>query len=349
MRRLAPRWNLLDRPGGHKQHTEPVALGGGIAIAAALIGSLVGGFLILNVVQSFRPGWLGFLPNRLADYIPGLLGRMPMALGIGSGALILHILGVFDDKKNLGWLTKLAVQFAVAAATTLLLNLRLMTFLDEFPAGKAISIFITILWIVVITNAFNFLDNMDGLCAGVAAITAAIFGVSAIRAGQLFVPMLAFLMVGVMVGYLFHNFPPARIFMGDAGSLVIGYFMAILTILTTFWDQGIQRQPYGLLVPFVVLAVPLYDSASVVWIRLRLGVSPFHGDRRHFSHRLVQRGMSPRNAVLAIYLATGATSLGAALLPGADWTTACLILAQSLCVVLIIAVLEEIHSNEQSP
>jgi len=120
----------------------------------------------------------------------------------------------------------------------------------------------------------------------------------------------------------------------------VGYFLGVLTVLTTYYDPDKALSPYGVLAPGVVLAVPLYDVASVVWVRIRAGDSPFHGDRRHFSHRLIRRGMSPRAAVLTIYLATAATSLAAMLLPHADWPTACMILVQTLCVVLMIAVLE---------
>ena len=108
-----------------------------------------------------------------------------------------------------------------------------------------------------------------------------------------------------------------------------------------FWDAAQQHRPIGLLVPILALAVPLYDSISVIFLRLRQGVSPMRGDQRHFSHRLVQRGLRPRNAVLTIYLATLATGLSATLLPDASWPTACLILAQCACVVGIIAILEQ--------
>jgi UDP-GlcNAc:undecaprenyl-phosphate GlcNAc-1-phosphate transferase len=146
--------------------------------------------------------------------------------------------------------------------------------------------------------------------------------------------------VGTLVGFLPFNFSPARIFMGDAGSLVIGYLMALLPILVTFYDPGQHDKPFGLLVPLLVLAVPLYDVVSVVTHRLRAGHSPLKGDRRHFSHRLVHRGMTTRGAVCTIYLATAATGLPAILLPHLDWPGAILLVAQCLCVLTIIAILE---------
>jgi len=128
--------------------------------------------------------------------------------------------------------------------------------------------------------------------------------------------------------------------MGDAGSLVIGYLLSVVTILTTYYDPGMQLKPLGMIVPLLVLAVPLYDVTSVVILRSRLGESPFKGDRRHFSHRLVRRGLSPRGAVLTIYLATAATGLPAIALARVDWTTAILLLVQCACVVAMIAILE---------
>ena len=128
--------------------------------------------------------------------------------------------------------------------------------------------------------------------------------------------------------------------MGDAGSLVIVYLMSVLTIFTTFYDPEQNLTPLGVIVPLVVLAVPLYDVISVVIHRLRAGDSPFRGDWRHFSHRLVKRGMTPRGAVLTIYLATAATGLPAIVLPRVGWTFACLLLVQCFCVVAMIAILE---------
>lgn len=340
-RTYAMRRSFIDRPGGRKTHTQPVALGGGIAITMAIVGPVVLGFLfvLLTSRDGPAPEWL---PEFVRQHIPGVLSRSRTAAGIVAGALLLHGLGIIDDKKHLGPWTKLVVQIAVAALVTLGFGVRLLSVLGDLPSAV-----VTILWIVLITNAFNFLDNMDGLCAGVAGITATIFGAAAIQVGQIFVPALAFLVAGAMLGYLWYNFPPAKIFMGDSGSLVIGYFMAIITILPTYWDSGLRDEPVGLLIPFVVLAVPLYDTASVVIIRLRRGVSPFRGDQRHFSHRLVQRGMKPRNAVLTIYLATAATGCGAVLLPNASWFGASAIVVQCVCVVVMIAILEQVgpHAN----
>ncbi|RPI60572.1 MAG: undecaprenyl/decaprenyl-phosphate alpha-N-acetylglucosaminyl 1-phosphate transferase, partial [Planctomycetaceae bacterium] len=135
-----------------------------------------------------------------------------------------------------------------------------------------------------------------------------------------------------------YNFPPAKIFMGDAGSLVIGYMLGVLTCLTTYVGPGLHY--YGALVPLVLLAVPLYDTASVIIIRLRERRNPMVGDRRHFSHRLVKRGMSVRSAVLTIYMCTVATAVAATFLPRADMFSAILIFVQTIAILLVIAFME---------
>ncbi|MFQ6048306.1 MAG: MraY family glycosyltransferase [Phycisphaerae bacterium] len=333
---------FLDRPGGYKQHGRAVALGGGIAVVAALfapiLAALVGAWVLHQVAV---PGTLVGLAERLVGQgrfyplLGGLAGKTGACLGLLAGAAVLHVLGLIDDHRPLGAGVKLAVQTAVAASLVVGLQIRAAEFL-----GPQFASIVTIVWLVVIINAINFLDHTDGLAAGVGIIAAAILAVTAIRSGQVFVPVLSWMLVGALAGFLPYNFPPASIFLGDAGSLVVGYVLGVLTVLTTYYDPALQRQPSGFFLPLVVLAVPLYDTAAVMWQRRRSGASLLAGDRRHFSHRLVARGMQPRAAVLTIWLATAATALPAALLPQAGWAAAELIFTQCLCVLLIIAVLE---------
>lgn len=338
VRSVTRRIGFVDHPGGHKQHAAPVALGGGIAIAATILLFLVGGttaawFLRHN---SPLPDWL---PNLVLTHISGIASKLPVVLAVSGGILMLHIVGLIDDRKPLGWKAKLTVQLLVAILVAWPGGIRAVELL---PAPW--SIVLTVFWIVLITNAFNFLDNMDGLSAGVAAIACAIFAVASAAGGQIFVPVMAWVGAGACLGFLMFNFHPATVFMGDAGSLVIGFFLAVLTILTTYYDSALDPTPLGVIVPLMVLAVPLYDVTSVVTHRLRAGHSPFHADRRHFSHRLITRGMTVRGTALTIYLATAATGLPAIILPHLDWPAAILILLQCLCVVAIIAILESTRS-----
>jgi UDP-GlcNAc:undecaprenyl-phosphate/decaprenyl-phosphate GlcNAc-1-phosphate transferase len=191
---------------------------------------------------------------------------------------------------------------------------------------------------VGLTNAFNMLDNMDGLAASVGLIAAILFSAGQIAVGTLFAPAVLLIVVGALSGFLMHNFPRARLYMGDAGSNFLGFLLGSMTVVGTFTRDFYS--PYSVLAPLLVMAVPLYDMTSVVLIRLREGRSPFQGDRRHFSHRLVARGLTPFQAVLTIDLVTLAGGLGALLLHRLDGTGACVVLAQTLCLLGVVAILE---------
>jgi UDP-GlcNAc:undecaprenyl-phosphate GlcNAc-1-phosphate transferase len=333
VKRWALRMGFVDRPGGHKQHESPIALGGGIAIFVSATLPLILGALAARWLGSAEPP--EWLPDFIRPHLEGLSSKLGTLLSITTGAFVLHVLGLIDDRKALGPGIKLLIQTAVALAIVVICRIRAVEAL-----GPVVSTTVTVFWIVFIINAFNFLDNMDGLSAGVAAIAASIFACSATQTGQIFVPIMAWVLVGTLLGFLMFNFAPASVFMGDAGSMVVGYLLAILTILTTYYDPHQGLAPVGVLVPLIVLAVPLYDVISVTIHRLRAGESPFRGDQRHFSHRLVRRGMSVRAAVCTIYLATGATGISAIIVPRVDWSFAMLLFTQCCFVVLIIAILE---------
>jgi UDP-GlcNAc:undecaprenyl-phosphate/decaprenyl-phosphate GlcNAc-1-phosphate transferase len=341
---LVRRWALtqgfVDRPRGegHKEHSRPTAFGGGIAITAGILMPMLLALAVSRLILGGHVGGLGFLDNWAPlwpQWLGGVKEKSREALAIILGAIILHVLGLVDDHRPLSARFKSGVQFAVALLLTAWAGVR-----SAEALGPVASVILTTCWIVVLTNAFNFMDNMDGLSAGVAALAAVMLAVSALVAGQIFVPCLLMLVAGSALGFLIWNFPPASIFMGDAGSLVLGYMLAVCSVLTTFYEPRMGRTPFGVFVPLLVFAIPLYDMASVVIQRLRLGVSVFRGDRRHFSHRLVRRGLTPTAAVLTIYLATLATALPAILLPLHGWPVAILIFTQCLCVVAIIAILE---------
>jgi UDP-GlcNAc:undecaprenyl-phosphate GlcNAc-1-phosphate transferase len=252
------------------------------------------------------------------------------------------LLGLADDRRGLDWRLRLGVQTAVAL-TLVCLGWRLSLFLDVPWLTGALSV----LWIVGLVNSFNMLDNMDGLSAGVAAIAAAMLAVVMLTTPrpdnnqpQLFVAGLLLVIVGSLLGFLWHNRPPARLFMGDAGSYLVGYLLAMATLTATF--AGGHLPKHAILAPLCVLAVPLYDTASVVWIRLRSGRSPFVGDKSHFSHRLVELGMTRPQAVLTIYLTTATCGLGALLLHQVDTAGAVVVLLLVACILLIVAILETV-------
>lgn len=184
---------------------------------------------------------------------------------------------------------------------------------------------------------------MDGLAAGVAAIAGVALLAASAGMGQVFVPAWLCVLVGALLGFLVHNFPPASIFMGDAGSLVVGYMLAVLSCLTTYTTgrQDAVEILYGVLAPVLMMAIPLYDTLSVMVIRIAEGRNPMIGDNRHFSHRLQRRGMSKRRTVLTIYLCTASTAIAASLLPHVETALAAImIVAQVVFILLIIALLE---------
>jgi len=330
---LARRIGWLDRPGAHKSHTAAVPYGGGVAIFLAAWVPLLAVVLLLKVVSAGELSQL--LGDGFRPYLGGLQQRSGQALVILLGGAILHALGIVDDVRPLAAVPKLLVILGVSLLVTLYGRL-----LVGLMWGTTISTILTVAWFVIIINAFNFLDNMDGLSAGVAWICLLFFGVCGLMAGQVFVPALAAVFAGAILGFWFFNFPPARLFMGDAGSLVVGYMLAVVSVMTTYYQSGAGAPPYALAMPLVVLAIPLYDFLTVVTIRIAEGRNPMRGDQRHFSHRLVDRGLSRRQAVLTIYLATATTGLAATLLPDADLRQTVTVAVIVFMVLSIVAILE---------
>jgi UDP-GlcNAc:undecaprenyl-phosphate GlcNAc-1-phosphate transferase len=346
MRRMSPRFGLVDKPGHRKVHATPTPLGGGIAIWLGLAAPLAVGQSLLWSLEAAGDGYLIAgrwpLPAVLATHVGGLLKQSPkLWIMLGAGT-VLMLLGLADDRWGLDWRLRIATQAAVALAVVSYWHgWRITLFVDQPWLTLAISV----CWIVGLVNSFNMLDNMDGLSAGVGAIAAIVLAAVLLSTPnpvthqpQLFVSGFLILLVGSLAGFLWHNRPPARLFMGDAGSYLIGYCLAMATSMATF--TGGDLPTHAILTPLCVLAVPLYDTITVVWIRLREGRSPFEGDKNHFSHRLVDMGMTKGQAVLTIYLTTATCGLGALLLHEVDEFGAWMILLLIGCVLTLIAVLE---------
>jgi UDP-GlcNAc:undecaprenyl-phosphate GlcNAc-1-phosphate transferase len=286
-----------------------------------------------------------FLQGRVAhlnDYWSGMRERTPLALGMLLAAAVMHVMGLIDDRRALGPYSKLIVQLATITALVVFLpELRILS-----AIGQVGSAALTILWIAAITNAFNFLDNMDGLSSGVAAVCTAAFLIAtlSIAPPQLFVAAALALLLGALLGFLCFNFNPASIFMGDSGSLVIGLLLGMLTVRTTYLQPGqnLGAGWYEVFAPVIVLAVPLYDLVVVSLIRLTRGHSPFKGDTNHFSLRLVARGMSKRTAVLCLYLISAATAVAAIILPHVPNSfTAVLVFVQTVLILGVVMLLEQ--------
>ena len=284
------RTNLVDDPGHRKIHDAPVPLAGGFAVLTGILLPLAIGAGLLKI---------GIVPFTSAHAILHGLDRRAFELVIlASGAVMITALGWLDDRHELKALPKFGGQLLVAVAVAVA-SKRITLFVHS----EVFSYAITILWVLTIINAFNFMDNMNGLCAGVGAIGALFFAIIAAADGEYLVAVTGFLMCGALAGFLPWNFPNARSFLGDAGSHLVGYLLAVMAILPHFYSKQ-NPHPLAVLSPLLVLAVPLLDLAQVTVLRT-LNKKPFWiGDTNHVSHRLVRRGMSRTRAVLLLWLAT---------------------------------------------
>lgn len=338
-----------------KMESRRVPNTGGVAIFATLV-TLIGTPLLAVALLDDQTLADGF-GTSIAEHIPGARDRIPDACVLLGALALLHTMGLIDDRRPMRALPKLAIMLAAALTVVWGTDTRLLELLDTHAGGAWAGILVTVLWFVVITNAFNFLDNMDGLSAGVGAICGSVLLALAFWGGQWFVAATLATLVGSLLGFLAFNFPllgrrPASIFMGDGGSLIVGFLLAFASVRLTYYiDPELSASARGVLpdasarwhalfVPLVAMTIPLYDFCSVTLIRLSQGKSPMVGDLQHFSHRLVKRGMSKRTAVLVIWGLTGITGIGALCLPRVDEQLAILIGVQTALVVLVLALSE---------
>lgn len=301
--RVAIRAHVLDHPRDYKVQESPVPYLGGVAIVVSFTSVVLAAALV-------RPPVSGF-------------GELAVILG---AACLLALVGLVDDLRGLGPFIRLGVQ--ITAVVIVLLNTDVSVQL--FDGGGLIDSILTVLWIAGITNAFNLLDNMDGLSAGIATIAAAWIGLIAALHGQFLVAALGFAVAGCAVGFLRHNFHPARIYMGDAGSLFLGFLLGVMTIRLRF-DAPQQITAF---IPLVVLAVPILDTTLVIISRLIHGRNPLAGGRDHLSHRLVFVGLSVRQAVTALYLSAMALGWVGLIVSRMDVVSALLLVGLVLAVLI---------------
>lgn len=320
IRRFAISVGFLDKPGERKIHSREVAYGGGIAVAVALAATLSGTWYAAERCNIFPPD------ADAAEY--GTL------VYVALGGLAMLILGIVDDKYKLSASVKLVAQLIIAAGTVAG-GVRITAFIGDNWIMKCV----TAVWIALISNSFNLLDNMDGLCSGTVAIASAMLAIVAAESGQWTDATTLTALCGASAGFFYFNHSPASIFLGDAGSLFCGYIMACFTVLVTYYrETGPSHLAIG--VPLLVLAIPLYDTGSVILIRLQEGRPVMKGDTSHFSHRLVDLGMTRPQAVGTIHLASLAIGFSATVLGKLSEANGMLVIVQALIVLTIIALLE---------
>jgi UDP-GlcNAc:undecaprenyl-phosphate GlcNAc-1-phosphate transferase len=280
--------NLVDDPGHRKIHDAPIPLAGGFTVLTGLLLPLAAGAVLLK---------LEIVKLSTASAITHGVDRRAAELAvIALGAVAITFLGWMDDKHELKALPKLIGQILIAVAVASACK-RITLFVQSDVFSYAVTVF----WLLTVINAFNFMDNMNGLCAGVGAIGALLFALIAAANGEYLVAIAGFLMCGALAGFLPWNFPNARAFLGDAGSHLVGYLLAVMAILPHFYTKQHPR-PLAVLAPLLVLAVPLLDLAQVTLFRT-LEKKPFWlGDTNHLSHRLNRAGLNRTRTVLLLWL-----------------------------------------------
>lgn len=341
MRRLAARWGFVDVPGGRKKHAEITPQGGGVAIVLACCATILGaaGLAYLSVS---RPDLVP-LAQAMAEDARRAVRTLPLLLYVMGGGVAVAFFGLWDDLRPFRPVTKLLVQIGIVTVVVLTSGMRVSIFIQ----ADWVRAVVTVGWIVLLTNSFNLLDNMDGLSGSVSFICGGALLVLTLQTQQFFIAGLVLALMGAVLGFLFFNFPPATIFMGDTGSMFLGYVLATATALTTFMTAGRLNPLFPALVPLLIFAVPLYDTVSVVLIRLHFGKHPLAGDRNHLSHRLYRLGMSRRRVLVTIALMTLATAAGATV-PYGSSTWRVLIPAVQTVAILCVLVQLELAGSEIS-
>ena len=283
---LSWKYNFLDNPKTqtHKIHSKPVALLGGAGLLAGFITVLALVFFLCYYVEKF------------SFIYATLVGKLLSLATLAFGALGLFCVGLYDDVKPLSAYAKLVFQ-SIFAGIVALYGFEITLFVDS----GFLNWLITCCWIVFIINAINFFDNMDGLASGVSVVITFFLAIVALVQGQILVGLLGCVTSGIALGFYLHNSFPARIFMGDSGSHFLGYLIACLAGMVTYYDKpNISFIPF--LIPLFILALPIFDTLMVFLLRKLKGQSIFKGDNNHLSHRFVEMGFSVRVSVYLILI-----------------------------------------------
>ena len=300
---------LMDKPNERKIHSHPVPRLGGIAI------------WVCTILSFFALIILSYYPHR--SLVSGLL----------LGSSLIFLLGLIDDIYNLSAKFKFVIQISIATIVFLLgvkITSVFVPFIGLVEIPKILSYFITIGWIVGISNAVNFIDGVDGLAGSVITISSVTLGLISLAISDVVIALVAFILAGSMLGFLTYNFHPAKIFMGDSGALFAGFLLATLSVM-----YSMKQSDATMYVPLIILAVPILDITFSSLRRILKGISPFVADAEHIHHKLLNLGLSQNKAVLV--LVAFSISMGAlATYIAASDTTKYFLYAVIMSIVMII-------------
>ena len=321
--RHAPALGLLDRPGSeaHKQHARVVPCVGGLGMGVALLFALP---LIT---------WLH--PQSAFSWAPP--ANHGSLWGLYGGALLLLVTGYVDDRKPLPPRSKLLAQGVAAGLAVWGSELSIDSLDRLVPHLGAVAAW---LWLILVSNAFNLFDHADGLSGSVALVSGVVLMIVALLNGDLDVAKQQAALIGALAGFLWWNRPPARIYMGDAGSLPLGFLVAGGTLTVTFYDSMGTTSPWVMFTPLMLTALPLFDVAVVMVKRLRRGTPLMKGDRHHVGHRLVRLGLSPTGAMAVAVALQTALAANAIARRSADHVTGSIIMLQTMAVLGAVILLE---------
>ena len=311
-RKLAVKRKILDTPNSERKiQRTAVPYLGGFGIALAVVATTL---IAITISDASTENYL-------------------LALSVLAPAMALGLIGFIDDKKHLTPLSRFIAQTFAGVFTALVLILT--NTVGNPTRYLVLDVLLTIVWVVGICNAINFFDNMDGAAGGISALAGFGFAVIGLQNDQYFVAAFGLVLSGACIGYLFWNWNPAKIYMGDAGALFIGIILAALAVRV---DPVSVNGATAFFVPICVLALPILDTTTVVIDRLRRGVSPFEGGLDHLSHRLRRKGMSVCQAVSTLYLLESISILIGFLInmPGNAYDTKLAILESILGLSLLI-------------
>lgn len=322
--KLAYKWNAIDVPkDGRRMHKRAIPRLGGLAI-----------------IFGFAVAVLCF----------GVKTREVLA--ILTGSFIIAVMGIVDDIKALDAKPKFFIQILAALVVVIGGDMKIQVFSNPNILSDSaylimpewISVIVTTVWIVFITNAVNFIDGLDGLAAGVSAIMSVSLVFIATRLGEYYVAVMGVALMGACFGFLPYNFNPAKIFMGDTGSTFLGFMLASVSILGMFKSYAI----ISFAVPVLIMGLPLFDASFAMIRRIAKGQSPMKADRGHLHHRLIDMGFSQKQSVFILYIISGLLGISAIVLAESGALKAVMLLACVLVVILISGLIHKKNSEDNS-